>query len=119
MRLAIVGDRNYTDYKKFTKQVDKFIEKHGTPSIIISGGASGVDTLAEKYAKKHKIPTRIFPAEWEIYGRSAGPKRNIEIVNASTHVLAFLTKGSKGTASTIRIAEAARTPRTIIKLEEL
>lgn len=119
MKLAIVGDRNYKDYKKFTKRVDKFIEKEGRPTLIVSGGARGIDHMAEKYAKKRKIPTKIFHADWKTFGKAAGPMRNVEIVNECTHVLAFLGEGSKGTASTIRIARNVHKPLTVINLKRL
>ena len=119
MKLAIVGSRHYRNYKKFSKRVDKFIVENGYPTLIISGGARGVDHMAEQYAEEHKIPIQIFPADWEQFGRAAGPIRNTDIVNACTHVLAFLASGSKGTASTISIAKAVHKPRTIINLDKL
>ena len=69
--------------------------------------------------KLREITTKIFEADWATYGRGAGPMRNVEIVNTCTHVLAFLAKGSKGTASTISIARNVHKPLTIIHLEEL
>lgn len=46
------------------------------PSLVISGGASGVDAMGERWAHLNKIEVRRFPADWDRYGRSAGPKRN-------------------------------------------
>ncbi len=74
--------------------VDEYIKEIGIPQIIISGGATGIDTMAELYAKKHNIPTQIFQAEWKQHGKRAGILRNIDIINASTHVLALPTSKS-------------------------
>ena len=48
MKLLIVGSRSITDYD---------ISPHipAETELIISGGANGVDTLAEKYADKHRM----------------------------------------------------------------
>ena len=43
---------------------------------IVTGGARGADVLAEKYAKENGMALRLFPAEWDRYGRKAGYIRN-------------------------------------------
>ena len=46
---------------------------------IVSGGASGVDTCGEKFAKSYHIPVKQFLPDWSLYGKYAGPKRNKEM----------------------------------------
>jgi len=103
--LAIVGAREYTNKKRFTEIVDEWVEKNGFPDKIISGGATGVDTLAEHYAEERKIPFIKFLPEWNVHGKQAGPLRNTHIVNSSTHMIAMPTKNSIGTFDSIRKAE--------------
>lgn len=113
IKLAVVGSRNFkkggpfkNPEETFNRTMKQVIEKLGKmPDLIISGGAPGADTLAEKWAAEHKIKTKIFPADWAKYGKSAGPKRNTEIVNAATHLLAFLAEDSVGTRDSIKKAE--------------
>lgn len=38
-----------------------------------------VDLLAEAWAEMHNVPVRPFPANWDKYGKSAGPIRNGEM----------------------------------------
>lgn len=104
-QLGIVGYRGFTDYEKFSKIIDEYIEEIGPPLFIISGGAKGTDTLAEKYAFDHKIPTKIFKPEWDKYGKKAGIMRNTDIVQNSTHVIAFLSPKSIGTVDSINKAK--------------
>ena len=104
VKLGIVGYRKFTDYKKFSKIVDEYIAEIGIPVLIVSGGAKGVDTMAEVYAKEHKIPTRIFLPDWDKYKKGAGLIRNTEIVKESTHVIAFPSKKSIGTIDSINKA---------------
>lgn len=105
LKLAIVGGRTYNDYDAFKKIVDEYItELQSKPSLIISGGAKGVDTLAEIYAKDNNIPTEIFRPDWS-KGKGAGLERNTDIIANSTHVLALPTKESRGTYDSIRKAK--------------
>jgi predicted Rossmann fold nucleotide-binding protein DprA/Smf involved in DNA uptake len=116
MRVAIVGHRDYTNYGHFRKIMKDWASKYGLPNMIISGGARGVDTLAEKYAREKQIPIMIWHARWRRYGRAAGPRRNAKIVGACDHVVAFLHPKSRGTKNTIEIAEKEGKPTTIINL---
>ncbi len=103
--LAIVGSRNFTDEKKFKQWVHNWVELHGKPSVIISGGAKGADTLAETYANDNHIQLKIFHADWKTYGLKAGPLRNTHIVISCTHMIAFPSKHGKGTQDSIRKAQ--------------
>ena len=95
MKLAIVGSRSITNYEKISEEIDIFIDE--IPEVIISGGAKGVDSLAEKYAYENNIEILIFKPDWKKFGKSAGVIRNKDIIQNSTHVLAFWDGSSKGT----------------------
>ena len=110
IKLAVVGSRYFKDYDLMCEVLERFIEQHGQPSFIISGGASGADSLAEQWADENDIQTVIFHADWERWGKSAGFKRNKLIVAEATHVVAFPLKNSKGTKSTIKLAQEAGKP---------
>lgn len=103
--LGIVGYRGFTNYEKFSQLVDEYIEEIGTPEFIISGGAKGTDTMAEKYAQLHNIPTKIFKPDWDKHGKAAGIMRNTDIIQNSTHVIAFLSPKSIGTVDSINKAK--------------
>lgn len=101
MKTAIVGSREFNDYDHFLK----CLEKHPVPiTEVISGGARGTDTLAERYAKENNLPIKVFKPEYEKYGRSAPLKRNTTIVKHSEQVIAFPKPGGRGTQHTIREA---------------
>nr|QBK89510.1 MAG: DNA recombination-mediator protein A [Pithovirus LCPAC001] len=91
-----------------------WIKSNFYPKLIISGGAKGVDTLAQKYAQDNNIEMKIHHAEWNKYGKSAGPIRNQLIVNDITHLLALPVKNSVGTYSTINKAKKSNKNVTII-----
>src|ERR1700690_1175146 len=104
IRVAVVGSREFTNYRLVEKTVDEILEKRGwTDVTIVSGGARGVDTLAELYAIRRNLSMKIYEADWSI-GKQAGYLRNKIIVDNSDIVIAFHYQGSKGTQHTIDIA---------------
>lgn len=100
INLAVVGSRDFNDYSYMKEVLQWFDIKR-----IISGGAKGADHLAEKYAAEHGLPITVFPAEWERFGKSAGYKRNMKIVEAADEIAAFWDGQSKGTKHTIDFAD--------------
>lgn len=101
MRVAVVGSRDWPDPDKVFDIVSTL--EPGT--VLVSGGARGVDTWAEQAAKQLGLEVRIFPADWQTHGRSAGFRRNVTIVENADLVLAFMTNGqSRGTRHTVTVA---------------
>ena len=85
MKLAIVGSRDYSDYSFFCVQVEQFLAGR-RPDLIISGGASGIDSLAERYAREHDLPLQVFAADWRRFGKSAGPRRKLQALAPTTRL---------------------------------
>lgn len=104
MKLAIVGSRNYKNFEFVELKINEFMSDNIVTDIV-SGGATGVDNLAEEYAKKYDIPIIIFEADWKKHGKSAGPIRNKLIVREADVIMAFPTDDSKGTMNTINLAK--------------
>ena len=113
MKLAIVGSRDFNDYELLKKTLEP-IKKNVT--LVVSGGAKGADSLGERWAKENNIPTQIFYPDWNKYGKSAGFKRNVEIVDNCDAVVAFQVNDSKGTQHTINIATDKGKKVKVIKL---
>jgi hypothetical protein len=106
--LAIVGWRGMTNQELFDATMEQFVADYGLPDVVVSGGATGADTMGEKWAKDHNIPTQIYKPVWRnkgVYDKSAGIKRNTDIVNACTHMVAFPSDKGKGTQDSIQKAK--------------
>ena len=99
-RVAIIGSRDYPDLDA----VRAYVRCLPKGSVVVSGGAKGVDSAAESEAKLCGLPTSIYHAEWNKYGKSAGYRRNILIVENANRVVAFQHNRSRGTQHTIDIA---------------
>lgn len=117
MKLAIVGGRDFNDYKRLDAIVFELfkIRKGNIPEdSIISGGARGADALGKRYAKDRDLDYIEYPADWRKYGKSAGFKRNLQIVAACDIVLAFWDGVSGGTKDTIDKARQLKKPTFIV-----
>lgn len=73
---------------------------------IISGGARGIDKLGEEIARRSSIPCKVFPANWDLHGKSAGYKRNVEMAEYADALIAIWDGHSRGTKHMIDIATA-------------
>jgi hypothetical protein len=93
MKLLIAGSRSITDFD-LSPYVTEDIE------LIISGGAAGVDTLAEKYADEKRISKLIKRPNYKKYGKAAPLVRNREMVDIADRVLLIWDEVSRGTKFT-------------------
>ena len=112
-RIIVCGGRHYEDYEQLERSVDQVISEMNldlTEVEIVSGHCAGADQLGERYAKEHGAKCSIFPAQWHLYGRSAGPIRNSKMVEYAAEsefpvVVAFLSLRTRGTRDTVKKAE--------------
>jgi len=107
-RCLVVGSREFEDYETLCKVLDKILQNYEDVEIV-SGGAKGADSLAERYAKEHGYALKVFPANWNKYGKSAGWRRNTEMHKyistfPNRGVIAFYNGTSKGTAHNFELA---------------
>lgn len=109
-RIIICGGLSFHDNDLLGTYVDDIIQQFPNCEII-SGHARGADTLGEEYAKQHNIPLKVFPAEWNKYGKAAGPIRNGQMlkyaITADAMVIAFWDGHSRGTKNMLEQARRA------------
>lgn len=106
MKVAVIGSRNIREL-----DLERYIP--ADTCEIVSGGAVGVDKLAEEYAKAHGIPVTVFLPEYKRFGRAAPLKRNEQIVDYADLVIAFWNGRSRGTKYTIEYCRRARKSVTV------
>ena len=113
INLAIVGSSRFYDFMIFEEVVESWIEENGYPDMIIVGGASGVDYMAERWADNNSVPIAVFTEEWSNparslvdSGRAEAPNTLTEkILNGASHILAMPSPTSKWTRIVIDRAE--------------
>src|SRR5690606_39623023 len=70
-----------------------------SPTTVISGMARGVDQAGEKWARKNRVTLRTFPADWDRYGKAAGPIRNRLMAEHANALLLIWNDKSRGSAN--------------------
>ena len=103
MKTIIAGSRDIIDYD-FVKGVIDSCPWEITE--VVSGTARGVDMMGERWAKKNGIPVTRMPADWQTFGRSAGPKRNERMAVYADAVVLIWNGISRGTGNMLEHASA-------------
>lgn len=103
MRIAIVGSRDYLNME----EVIAFVDTLAMDDIVITGGARGVDIVAETAARKRGLEVVVFLADWDQYGKAAGYMRNQQLVDDCDTLVAFWDGTSNGTRDSISKATKA------------
>lgn len=96
MKVVIAGSRSLCDYPLVCKAIS---DSGFTPSVIIQGGADGIDSQAKKYAEKYNLPMVEFAANWILYRSKAGPIRNSQMAEFGERLILIWNGNSKGSAS--------------------
>jgi hypothetical protein len=113
MKVLVCGSRHFQDYELLKRTLDAY-----TITSIVEGEARGADLLGRRYGEENGLPVYRFPADWNQYGRRAGPIRNAQMVREGRPdmVIAFLAPNSRGTQNMIDQATKAEIPVRIIDI---
>ena len=107
-RVIIAGGREFQDYALVKQKCDYYLQnKLQTDTVVIvSGHATGADSLGERYASENGLSVELHPADWQRHGRAAGPIRNEEMASVADALIAFWDGQSRGTKNMIDTANA-------------
>jgi len=103
MKVAVVGSRD----ESLCEFAKAFVRELPGDTVVISGGAFGVDTAAKNEALDRGLEYIDYPADWTLYKRRAGAIRNAAMVRDADFVVAFWNGSpkSRGTKMTMTMAE--------------
>jgi hypothetical protein len=115
IKVIVAGGRNFDDYALLKKSLDEYLKPlvgDGVSIEIVSGAASGADSLGEKYAKERGYGVKRFPALWNDIDRpgavirtngwggkydvNAGFARNEQMAEYADVLVLFWNGSSKG-----------------------
>ncbi len=116
MKVLVTGGRkNDSDYfvDLVARTLDE-IHKEKEITLLIEGGAAGIDTLAREWSEINEVDTLTCWAKWKRKGRIAGPVRNTHMLTYKPDlVVAF--PGNSGTRDMVSKAKMAQVPVRIIR----
>lgn len=96
MRVLVCGGRDYKDFDAVYQALDTI--NCNTPiDVVIAGGATGADSMAESWAESRGVHCAVVKPMWKRYGKGDGPRRNRAML-ALLPVLVVAFPGGNGTA---------------------
>lgn len=81
---------------------------------VVCGLATGADMMGGKWAHENNIPIAKFPADWNKYGKGAGPIRNGEMAEYADALIVFIYNGSRGSANMLQQMQNLNKPCYIV-----
>lgn len=106
MKVVIAGCR-YSDveakiiFSDYNLLIDT-IKKSGLDiTEVVCGMAIGVDRMGEQWARRYNIPIKEMPADWNTYGKGAGPIRNRAMAEYADAAIILWDGKSEGTRNMI------------------
>lgn len=108
LRVAVVGSRDYPDLGA----VRRYVRTLAPGTLVVSGGARGVDRTAEEEARACGLPEPVIhKPEWGRYGSLRAPReRNKLIARGCDMMVAFWDGKSTGTQHALECARALGKP---------
>lgn len=98
MKLLITGSRKFDNSIGIMEAIKQVENLQGQKiTMLLHGGATGADTLAQQWAEENNIPTQILKPDYEKHGGKIAPLlRNNELVKRADCTLAFYAKNRTG-----------------------
>lgn len=112
MRILVTGSRTWTDEQIVRETLFKAY-KLGYDSVptIVHGACRGADSIAGEVAKDLGWNVEEFPAQWDLFGKMAGPRRNQEMIDTNPDLVIVFHGDlfhSKGTLDMVKRAIQAK-----------
>lgn len=111
VRIIVAGSRTFSDYPLMEQTLNSYLERKSSDVKIqfVSGTARGADSFGEVFAKNNGYEVKRFPAQWDVYGKSAGYRRNAAMADYTAQrtgvLFAFWDGSSRGTMHMINLAK--------------
>lgn len=115
MNVGITGGRDYRVTNEDHEKLVRLLEKLGAEAIIVGDCPTGVDAWVWQWAQDC-MPCYKEEAEWDRFGKAAGPVRNRSIVDQVGALIAF--PGNDGTADCVKYALKQKVPVYDVKTGE-
>jgi hypothetical protein len=112
MKVAIIGSREFADLTRVAECVTKL----PPDTIVVSGGARGVDTEAEVTARRIGLGVIVLRPNYAEFGKRAPLIRNVDIVKQCDRLVAFWDGASTGTMHAVSLARRLGKPVEMVTL---
>ena len=106
-RIVVAGCRDFDNYDVARRYIGHCISqiRKNYEIVFVSGGCRGADMLGERYARENGMAIERYEAEWDKYGKAAGPIRNKQMAQVCDYVICFWDGKSRGTRTMIEYSK--------------
>ena len=104
MRVVVTGGRSYANRDVVAEELWALYENDPSEFIVAHGGAKGADMLADDWCDLVGVEKLVYPANWAVHGRAAGPIRNRKMLEEFRPAIVLAFPGGRGTANCVRTA---------------
>lgn len=115
-KILICGAREWINFDKIKKVLLEYPQSRET--IIIHGDWKGADKIAGYLAKQLNMTVEAYPANWDKYGKAAGPIRNQQMLDEGKPEMCYAfhecIEKSRGTKDMVSRCEKAGIPYKVI-----
>lgn len=107
MKLIIAGTITFIHETYIFRTLNILFALRGLHNIEITlcGECEGPDKIGKKWAIENNIPVKSYEADWNKYGKAAGPIRNEEMAKDATHAVIFYDGKSRGSKNMIELCK--------------
>jgi len=109
-KIIVAGSRTITDWFEVNRTIlfglTELVDLKDFNDIeIVSGRARGIDILGERYAKENNLKLKLFPADWDQYGKRAGYLRNKQMAEYADALILIWDGKSRGSQMMLELAK--------------
>lgn len=115
MYIGVCGSRSFNKYNLLKPVLDGLKLKYRFITIV-TGGATGADSMAESWAKQNSVNCIVYKPDWSM-GNHAAFLRNMLIAEKCDELIACFVKGlpCKGTRHTVSVVTDLAKPVTYLE----
>ena len=112
MKILVCGGRDYYDENKIMEVLTDVIGLEKNVLVIHGACKTGTDSIVQKFCDSYLVTTKPYPANWEKFGRRAGPIRNQQMLDDNPDIDVFIAfPGGAGTKDMVKKAMQSKIPR--------
>jgi hypothetical protein len=111
MRVLVTGSRNWENWDLLNKVLTDVCAEQRNVTIVHGHCPTGADAMADWWGELAEVQVERHPANWKQWGKSAGFRRNAEMVLLGADVcVGFIRNKSRGATMTVDLATKAGIP---------
>jgi hypothetical protein len=107
-RVIVCGSRRWRDRELIAYVLSELMIVRGWNPIIVHGAARGADRIADEEAGKLGFLTEPHAADWDLYGKKAGPIRNEEMAALGADLCIAFWDGKVTNSGTMDMVDRAK-----------